>query len=132
MLERPIIQKKKKKKKRDKPLFPVSMQSTPSLELFSLTWRDLIEANVSIGLKPEFSERARGTASRASANARMAYCSIPGLCSRLVQVDEEENQATHLNSSVFNSKRAGDFCSTSAVHNSVVAHQVADNAECIM
>lgn len=66
---------------RNIPLDPVSMQSTPRRELFSLTWRDLIEARVSIGLRPEFSARAKGTASRASANARMAYCSMPGLCS---------------------------------------------------
>lgn len=32
-----------------------------------------------MGFKPEFSANVRGTASRASANARMAYCSIPGL-----------------------------------------------------
>jgi hypothetical protein len=32
-----------------------------------------------MGLKPEFSERAKGTASSASAKARIAYCSIPGL-----------------------------------------------------
>lgn len=56
------------------------MQSTPSLVLFSFTCLDLIEARVSIGLKPEFSARVMGTESRASAKARMAYCSIPGLC----------------------------------------------------
>lgn len=60
-------------------MLPVIMQSTPRRELFSLTWRDLIDARVSIGLKPEFSARANGTASSASANARMAYCSMPGL-----------------------------------------------------
>ena len=31
-----------------------------------------------MGERPEFSARAMGTASRASANARMAYCSRPG------------------------------------------------------
>jgi hypothetical protein len=55
------------------------MQSTPRRELFSLTCLDLIEARVSIGLKPEFSAKAIGTESKASANALMAYCSRPGL-----------------------------------------------------
>lgn len=62
------------------PLLPVCMQSTPSRELFSLTCRDLMAASVSIGLKPEFSAKAIGTESKASAKARMAYCSRPGLC----------------------------------------------------
>lgn len=64
----------------DEPLLPVNMQSTPSRVFFSLTCRDLIDARVSIGFKPEFSANVSGTASRASANARMAYCSMPGLC----------------------------------------------------
>lgn len=63
----------------DLPLEPVCMQSTPSLELFSLTCLDLIEARVSIGLRPEFSAKDMGTESRASANALMAYCSRPAL-----------------------------------------------------
>lgn len=62
------------------PLLPVCMQSTPSREFCSLTCRDLIDASVSIGLKPEFSANAIGTESSASAKARMAYCSNPGLC----------------------------------------------------
>jgi hypothetical protein len=61
------------------PLEPVCMQSTPSLEFFSVTCLDLIEARVSIGLKPEFSARDIGTESSASANALMAYCSRPAL-----------------------------------------------------
>lgn len=61
------------------PLLPLCIQSTPNRGFFSLTCLDLIEANVSIGLKPEFSAKAIGTESRASANARMAYCSMPGL-----------------------------------------------------
>lgn len=40
-------------------------------------------ARVSIGLSPEFSANAIGTASRASAKARIAYCSRPGLCKRV-------------------------------------------------
>lgn len=61
------------------PLLPVCMQSTPSRVFFSFTCRDLIAARVSIGLRPEFSASAMGTESSASANARMAYCSRPGL-----------------------------------------------------
>lgn len=61
------------------PLLPVCMQSTPSLVFFSFACRDLMLARVSIGLRPEFSARAMGTASNASAKARIAYCSRPGL-----------------------------------------------------
>ena len=60
------------------PLLPVCMQSTPNLELRSVTCLDLMLARVSIGLNPEFSARAIGTESRASEKARMAYCSSPG------------------------------------------------------
>lgn len=55
------------------------MQSTPNRVFFSLTCLDLIDAKVSIGLSPEFSAKAIGIASRASANALIAYCSSPGL-----------------------------------------------------
>jgi hypothetical protein len=64
----------------DLPLLPVCIQSTPNLEFFSLACRDLMLASVSIGLSPEFSARAIGTESNASAKARIAYCSSPGLC----------------------------------------------------
>ena len=59
-------------------LLPVCMQSTPNLVFFSVTCLLLMLARVSIGDRPEFSARAMGMASRASANARMAYCSRPG------------------------------------------------------
>ena len=65
------------------PLLPACMQSTPSLEFFSFTCLDLIDAKVSMGLNPEFSASAIGTESNASANARMAYCSSPGLCTNI-------------------------------------------------
>ena len=42
-----------------------------------------MDARVSIGLRPEFSARAMGTESSASAKARIAYCSRPGLCLNL-------------------------------------------------
>lgn len=74
-----LAERDKKSLRQGLPLLPVCMQSTPSLEFFSLTCRDFIDARVSIGLRPEFSASAIGTESRASANARMAYCSKPGL-----------------------------------------------------
>ena len=64
----------------DLPLLPLCIQSTPNLEFFSLTCRDFIDASVWMELRPEFSANAIGTESSASANARMAYCSSPGLC----------------------------------------------------
>lgn len=64
----------------DLPLLPVCMQSTPNLVFFSFACRDLMLAKVSMGLKPEFSANAMGTESSASAKARIAYCSRPGLC----------------------------------------------------
>ena len=69
-------------KTQNAPLLPVCMQSTPSRAFLSLTCRDLIAASVSMGLRPEFSARAIGMESSASAKARMAYCSRPGLCDR--------------------------------------------------
>jgi hypothetical protein len=64
---------------KDLPLLPVCIQSTPNLEFFSFTCLDLIAAKVSIGESPEFSANAIGIASSASAKARIAYCSSPGL-----------------------------------------------------
>ncbi|ANB14348.1 T-complex protein 1 epsilon subunit [Sugiyamaella lignohabitans] len=58
-------------------LVPVPRQSIPSLALDSLIWRDLTVASDSIGDIPEFSARAIGIASKAVANARNAYWSIP-------------------------------------------------------
>jgi hypothetical protein len=55
------------------------MQSTPRREFFSVTCRDLISARLAMGERPEFSARAMGIASRASAKALMAYCSKPGV-----------------------------------------------------
>lgn len=122
----------------DIPLLPVSMQSTPKRELFSLTWRDLIEARVSMGLRPEFSASAKGIASKASANARMAYCSIPGLCENVRQMTQmlvqnlAEANSTYLHSSILNSNGAGNFGSTTTVDDTVIAHKVAHNAKGIV
>jgi hypothetical protein len=51
----------------------------PNFEFPSLICRLLTSARVSIGDNPLFSAKARGTASRAAENARMAYCSIEGI-----------------------------------------------------
>ena len=58
------------------PLVDLSLQLTPKAALFWATWLALISVNVLIGSRPEFSAKAKGTASRASAKARNAYCSI--------------------------------------------------------
>jgi hypothetical protein len=72
------------------PFEPFMLQSTPRRELFSVTWRDLTEVNVSIGLRPEFSARANGTASKADANERMAYCSIDDISSAALLTAREQ------------------------------------------
>lgn len=54
---------------------PRFKQSTPKEELFSAICAALISAKVFTGERPEFSASAIGTASKASANARNAYCS---------------------------------------------------------
>mmetsp|Transcript_49891 Transcript_49891/g.117301 ORF Transcript_49891/g.117301 Transcript_49891/m.117301 type:complete len:217 (-) Transcript_49891:951-1601(-) len=58
-------------------LVPRIMQSTPSRGFDSCNWAVLTFARVSMGESPEFSASAIGMPSRASANARQAYCSNP-------------------------------------------------------
>lgn len=87
------------------PLLPDCMQSTPNRGLVSLTCLDLMDARVSIGLRPEFSASAIGTESSASAKARMAYCSRPGLCFRgQLQHQFHVERKSYLDSRVFNSQ----------------------------
>ena len=107
------------------------MQSTPNLVFPSLACRDLMLARVSMGLRPEFSASAMGTASRASANARIAYCSRPGLCEVLVVVIAELRNA-YLDCGILNCERACYFRGSSTVYNTVVAHQVSDDTEGIV
>ncbi len=64
------------------PHVPFSRQSIPSLGLFSLTCLDLTSARVLMGASPLFSARARGIDSRASENARIAYCSKLDVCKK--------------------------------------------------
>merc|ERR1719486_1128497 len=55
---------------------PASMQLTPSAGLFSDTCLALISESVWMGARPQFSARARGICSSASAKALNAYCSM--------------------------------------------------------
>ena len=52
------------------------MQLTPRAGLFSATCLDLISVRVWMGAIPQFSARARGICSNASAKALNAYCSM--------------------------------------------------------
>mmetsp|Transcript_13890 Transcript_13890/g.43563 ORF Transcript_13890/g.43563 Transcript_13890/m.43563 type:complete len:251 (+) Transcript_13890:110-862(+) len=61
-------------------LVPSSLASTPRYGLPSTAWRVLTAVSVLMGCRPLFSASASGTASSASAKARMAYCSTPGTC----------------------------------------------------
>ena len=69
----------------------------PRRELFSVTCLDFTSANASIGDKPEFSAKARGVESRASAKARIAlvlinsyYCSIEEISSAALATAREQ------------------------------------------
>lgn len=44
----------------------------------------------------------------------------------------QDNLETHLDSSVLDGKRASNFSGTTTVHNPVVSHQVADDAQSIV
>ena len=52
----------------------------PNAGFFSATCLALQSESVWMGERPEFSARARGMLSRASANARNAYCSRVEIC----------------------------------------------------
>jgi hypothetical protein len=68
----------------------------------------------------------------------MAYCSIPGLCIEELCEPEDNHQMrvrrtiTNLDSSVLYCNRAGDFRSSSTVHDTVIPNQVTDNANGIV
>mmetsp|Transcript_29149 Transcript_29149/g.86250 ORF Transcript_29149/g.86250 Transcript_29149/m.86250 type:complete len:251 (-) Transcript_29149:889-1641(-) len=57
-------------------LVPAWLQSMPRYDRPLDTWSALTDATVSIGCSPEFSASAHGVCSSASANARIAYCSM--------------------------------------------------------
>jgi hypothetical protein len=56
---------------------PFLKASTPMNEFYSLIYSSFSLLTYSIGLKPEFSARASGISSRASAKALTAYYSTP-------------------------------------------------------
>ena len=61
------------------PFVPLLRQSIPKRGLFCAICCDLTSETVLIGEKPLFSANANGTDSKASANARIAYCSMVGI-----------------------------------------------------
>uniref|UniRef100_A0A6B0V5X8 Putative secreted protein n=1 Tax=Ixodes ricinus TaxID=34613 RepID=A0A6B0V5X8_IXORI len=65
-------------------LVPFPRQSMPRQGFPSLAWRAFTSVRVWIGARPEFSARAKGTLSRASANARNGYCSSVEILSACV------------------------------------------------
>ena len=132
------------------PLLPVCIQSTPNLEFLSLTCFDFIDAKVSIGLSPEFSAKAIGIESSASAKARIAYCSSPGLYLRrrlsvlestkfspgaiessswekVVYVDTLS--CTYFNGRVLHSQRAGNLSGAPSIDDAIVPYKIPDNAK---
>mmetsp|Transcript_81279 Transcript_81279/g.159551 ORF Transcript_81279/g.159551 Transcript_81279/m.159551 type:complete len:219 (-) Transcript_81279:1043-1699(-) len=72
-------------------LLPIWLQSTPRRGLPSASWRALILVTSEMGDKPAFSARAMGKSSRASAKARIAYCSIPGTVSAKALTAREQD-----------------------------------------
>ncbi|KAI5725986.1 hypothetical protein M8J77_022447 [Diaphorina citri] len=60
---------------------PFNIQSIPSAGFTSFTCLDFTSVSVSMGERPEFSAKASGILSSASANARKAYCSIEEILS---------------------------------------------------
>ena len=69
-------------RKKNEPFVPLFKQSIPKLGFFSAICLDLTSETVLIGEKPLFSANAIGTDSKASANARIAYCSIVAIYSK--------------------------------------------------
>lgn len=68
------------KEKDHVPSSPFPRQSMPNVDKPSFTCLLLTSVRVSIGDNPLFSARAKGIESKADENARMAYCSIDGIC----------------------------------------------------
>jgi len=89
-------------------------------------------ARVSIGLRPEFSAKAIGTQSSASAKARIAYCSRPGLC------DSSQKLLHCLGIFIGTLTAASSTASeqaisgTATVYDAVIPDEIPDNAESIV
>ena len=113
-------------KRQCSPFSPLPLQSMPNFEFFSFTCRERISVSVSIGDKPLFSARASGIASRADANARIAYCSIVGIFKK----DEKHVRDKRLSSwcylvcSFWHCNRTTYLRWASPIHNPVVNHKV--------
>ena len=126
----------KEKRRYNTPLFPLLKQSMPNRELLSLTCRLFTSVRVSIGERPLFSASASGTASSAAENARIAYCSIVGICQVSGKLRSRDHQkgtkSAHLISCLGYCYRTADFCCTTTVNNTVVNHEVAHDAECVV
>jgi hypothetical protein len=110
-------------------------QSIPNLGLFSVTCLLFTSASVSIGERPEFSANASGVESKAWANARMAYCSMVGICkavtysvSRLLH----DANSTDLVRCLGNGDRSTDLGGASSVDDSVVSNQVSNDTDSIV
>lgn len=106
---------------------PSCKQSMPNRVFFSLTCLDFTDARVSIGDNPEFSANAMGTISSAFANARIAYCSIPGVL-KLVKKEWLE----YVICSFSHGEGAGYLSCTTAVNNAIVFDEVSDNTQRVM
>lgn len=80
--------------------------------------------------RPLFSARARGIDSRASANARMAYCSRVATWHNIkYRLKRSIRSITYGISVLGDGKAACDLSSSTTVDNTVVADEVADNAD---
>ena len=96
----------------------------PNRVFFSLTCLDFTEANVSMGDNPEFSAKAIGTVSSAFAKALIAYCSIPGLFQLAVFIS-----LRYLISGFCDGKRAGYFSSATSINNTIIFHEISNDAQ---
>mmetsp|Transcript_7892 Transcript_7892/g.14283 ORF Transcript_7892/g.14283 Transcript_7892/m.14283 type:complete len:221 (-) Transcript_7892:988-1650(-) len=71
-------------------LVPAWVQSTPRKGFLDSSCLDFTLASSSMGERPQFSARARGMSSRASAKARMAYWSVPITVSAWALTEREQ------------------------------------------
>lgn len=119
----------------DSPFSPLPKQSIPNLGLPSVTCLLFTSAKVSIGDKPEFSASARGMASRALANARIAYCSIVGIYQGHININryiEANEKISHLVSTFGDGHRSTNLGSTTTVDHPVISHKVTNNTNGIV
>ena len=116
----------------DIPFSPFPLQSIPSWELPVVIWSLFTSASVSMGDRPLFSASASGMASSAAEKARMAYCSIDGICREFRRRSLERKVRPHLIRSFGYSNGAANVRRTPSVHDPVVHHEVSHDADGIM